>query len=202
MAEQSSDQESQLRDVFHISQSGFACGGSLKVADPPGKPNNGSSDESLAISPITIRWDGSSVEKITLPVTDTETSASQLNALLATCAPASFGHNGKDVLDETYRKATKLDDDQFSSSFHPHDCGIVDAIAQSLLPLVFDTDSESQPIQSGVVTARLYKLNVYSAPLGKFKTHVDTPRGPRQFGSLVVCLPCEHEGKSCSPLRW
>jgi hypothetical protein len=24
--------------------------------------------------------------------------------------------------------------------------------------------------------------------------HVDTPRSELQFGSLVVCLPCEHEG--------
>jgi hypothetical protein len=35
---------------------------------------------------------------------------------------------------------------------------------------------------------------VYSGPSGKFKRHVDTPRSPHQFGSLVVCLPVEHEG--------
>lgn len=35
---------------------------------------------------------------------------------------------------------------------------------------------------------------VYSAPSGKFHAHVDTPRGPQQFGSLVVCLPYAHEG--------
>lgn len=27
-----------------------------------------------------------------------------------------------------------------------------------------------------------------------FHPHVDTPRGSRQFGSLVVCLPCVHSG--------
>ena len=27
-----------------------------------------------------------------------------------------------------------------------------------------------------------------------FKAHVDTPRSPMQFGSLVVCLPVEHQG--------
>lgn len=27
-----------------------------------------------------------------------------------------------------------------------------------------------------------------------FKAHVDTPRSPTQFGSLVVCLPVEHQG--------
>lgn len=37
-------------------------------------------------------------------------------------------------------------------------------------------------------------MQVYSGPSGKFKTHVDTPRSPAQFGSLVVCLPLEHCG--------
>lgn len=27
-----------------------------------------------------------------------------------------------------------------------------------------------------------------------FKSHVDTPRSDLQVGSLVVCLPCEHQG--------
>lgn len=35
---------------------------------------------------------------------------------------------------------------------------------------------------------------IYSAPSGKFKAHVDTPRSLAQFGSLVVCLPSQHEG--------
>ncbi|GAB7332510.1 hypothetical protein MBLNU13_g04301t2 [Cladosporium sp. NU13] len=42
--------------------------------------------------------------------------------------------------------------------------------------------------------AELYKLNVYSAPNGKFKPHVDTPRSEYQIGSLVVSLPSPHEG--------
>lgn len=35
---------------------------------------------------------------------------------------------------------------------------------------------------------------IYAAPSGFFKSHVDTPRSPSQFGSLVVALPCEHKG--------
>ena len=38
------------------------------------------------------------------------------------------------------------------------------------------------------------RIKVYSAPSGKFKPHVDTPRGEDQIGSLVICLPSEHEG--------
>lgn len=37
-------------------------------------------------------------------------------------------------------------------------------------------------------------LQLYSGPSGKFKPHLDTPRSPDQFGSLVVCLPLEHRG--------
>lgn len=35
---------------------------------------------------------------------------------------------------------------------------------------------------------------MYSGPRGRFRAHVDTPRSASQFGSLVVCLPTEHEG--------
>ena len=37
-------------------------------------------------------------------------------------------------------------------------------------------------------------VQIYSGPSGKFRPHVDTPRSPRQFGSLVVCLPHPHRG--------
>lgn len=103
---------------------------------------------------------------------------------------------------------------EFSTSFCPYDYGIVDAVAQALLPGIARPDvltgENSSPEHWGVV-AELYKLNVsislilkdftqanilqvYSAPSDKFKPHVDTPRGFTQFGSLVVCLPNPHEG--------
>lgn len=37
-------------------------------------------------------------------------------------------------------------------------------------------------------------MQVYQGPSGFFKPHVDTPRSELQFGSLVVSLPCYHEG--------
>lgn len=43
-------------------------------------------------------------------------------------------------------------------------------------------------------TKFLSRPKVYSGPSGKFKPHVDTPRGNSQIGSLVVCLPLLHEG--------
>lgn len=39
---------------------------------------------------------------------------------------------------------------------------------------------------------------MYSAPGGKFKAHVDTPRNKDQIGSLVVSLPSAHQGGQLS----
>ncbi|KAL2064514.1 hypothetical protein VTL71DRAFT_3651 [Oculimacula yallundae] len=117
-----------------------------------------------------------------------------------TCLPATFGFNNRDVLDETYRKAGKLDAENFSTSFHPADFGVLDAIGQCLLPgLGLKADCMKMGLGKGRgahwgVRAELYKLNVYSGPSGMFQKHVDTPRGAAQFGSLVVCLPCTHKG--------
>lgn len=40
----------------------------------------------------------------------------------------------------------------------------------------------------------LISIQIYSAPSGKFKKHVDTPRATDQMGSLVICLPSPHKG--------
>ncbi|KAF7902857.1 hypothetical protein EAF00_002759 [Botryotinia globosa] len=82
----------------------------------------------------------------------------------------------------------------FPIDFHPHDYGVLDVIAQTLLEDVSQTDFLRNRGDHRGVLAELYKLNIYSGPSGKFKAHVDTPRGTRQFGSLVVCLPYSHQG--------
>ena len=58
----------------------------------------------------------------------------------------------QDVLDETYRKAGKLDASDFSPKLDVRGRGIVDKICSFLL--------EGYTAQRGVV-AELYKLNVY-----------------------------------------
>jgi hypothetical protein len=60
--------------------------------------------------------------------------AAGLLTLNSSCQPASFGLNGEDVLDASYRKATKLDRSAFSIDFCPYEMGIIDTIAQMLLP--------------------------------------------------------------------
>ncbi len=78
----------------------------------------------------------------------------ELAALQQDCQPASFGYQGKDVHDETYRKASKMDRSAFSSDFCPYELGIVNTIAQVLLP------EKSEGFRTSGVRAELYKLNV------------------------------------------
>ncbi|KAL8772410.1 MAG: hypothetical protein Q9209_002361 [Squamulea sp. 1 TL-2023] len=166
----------------HAATATFACGGSV--------PLNGNSKDKVPRD-VTVRWDPNDYRdhhKISFPLPENDTA---LARLVQHCQPATFGLGGRDVLDEDYRKASKLDSTAFSTNFHPHDCGIVDAVQQILMP---STLSQNESAGPHGVRVELYKLNIYSAPSGKFLSHVDTPRGLTQFGSLVVCLPCAHEG--------
>lgn len=67
------------------------------------------------------------------------------------CQPATFGVNQKDVYDESYRKAGKLDEENFASKFILQNSGLLDIVRSELL--------EGQ--NNKAITAELYKLNVY-----------------------------------------
>lgn len=146
----------------HAATATFACGGSVPIIDEsaglvvdPGK---------LAVcSPVKIRCDTSLVHNrayMIFPYHDSKARFDEeLQALLRKCGRATFGIGGRDVLDEGYRKASKLDASQFSSNFHPHDCGILDSIQQVLLP---STVRGGLELGGGPqsIKAELYKLNV------------------------------------------
>ena len=203
-------------DFLRLSTSNFACGGSLKIStqETGTSTNSPSILRSPTNPPIVLRWDSEKGGcKTQFPPNDNsiDPSYSNLADLVRDCSPATFGHEGKDVLDEQYRKAAKLDNTQFSTNFNPHDSGIIAAITQVLLPSFAkpkptSSSNSPQPDQrqeyistdQSSLSTELYKLNIYSAPSGKFKAHVDTPRGPNQFGSLVVCLPYTHQGNNLS----
>lgn len=148
----------------------FACGGKLPL-DPAQNDN------------VTIRFGPHGTgSKLSLPY---KTADPAFQQLITNCDPASFGLGGKDVFDETYRKAEKLDTDDFCTDFCPYTLGLVNIVNQLLVPSINEKRS---------VRAELYKLNVYSGLSGKFKAHVDTPRSEMQVGSLVVCLPSPFAG--------
>lgn len=146
----------------HAATATFACGGSVPLSELS-TGNFGPGVQNL-LSSVTIRWDSKDSyykqSKISFPLPHhDDVSRKMLNFLLHYCEPATFGVGGRDVLDEKYRKAGKLDTSQFSTNFHPHDCGILDAIQQILLP---STIRGGQGIGIGPqgVRAELYKLNV------------------------------------------
>ena len=124
-----------------------------------------------------------------------------MEQLAQACEPASFGKNHENVLDETYRKAGKMDSESFSPMLDLSHTDLVEIVRGYLL--------EGHQSTKNIKT-ELYKLNVYGTHFifirlhmilcccpGKgsfFKSHVDTPRGKKMFGSLVVVFPTPHEG--------
>lgn len=75
-----------------------------------------------------------------------------------------------------------LDPKTFTTSFQLCDTDILGDIRLLLAP-----DAPS-------IRAKLYKMNISTAPSGCFKAHMDTPHGGNIFGSLVVCLPSHFTG--------
>lgn len=105
-----------------------------------------------------------------------------LQQMLESSAVASFGRGKELVVDKDYRDAYALDPEKFTTSFHLSNTRILGEIRLVLVPDVLN------------IRAELYKMNIYKAPTGCFKAHVDTPRSGNMFGSLVVCLPSQFSG--------
>lgn len=152
----------------HAATATFACGGSVPLSDLS-TSNFGPDAQNFSRS-VTLRWDSEDSyrehSKIAFPLLHHDyLSRRALDSLLRHCQPATFGLDGRDVLDERYRKAAKLDTSEFSTNFHPHDCGILDSVQQILLP---STIRGGQGVGIGPqgVRAELYKLNVCASRQG------------------------------------
>lgn len=147
----------------------FCCGGRIPIANDGEQPfENISVHQRPSTSPpVIVRWDrpgGQTIHKLTLPsVRGADKATPGVEELVEHCSPATFGHKGEEVLDESYRKAVKLDSCQFSTNFNPHDVGIISAVTQVLLPQIAVPQSDGDAIifseHLGIV-AELYKLNV------------------------------------------
>ncbi len=76
----------------------------------------------------------------------------QLENLFKACEAATFGLDQRDVLDESYRKAGKMNVNRFGINFSPFESGILDIVSDFLLRC-----------HSGKTALKmeLYKLNVY-----------------------------------------
>ena len=188
----------ELKEALDGTTSNYVCGGFINVN--PAWDGIPTRTQLSMCPPIVVRFDGDGATKLTFPIDLHSLEQNALDQLLQGSDQATFGYKGKDVLDESYRKATKLDSSKFSTNFHPHDYGIIDAIRQTLFSTLVGPLATGEYLKETMegfgVISQLYKLNVYSAPSGKFKSHVDTPRAAEQFGSLVVCLPHPHQGQT------
>ena len=75
-----------------------------------------------------------------------------LNELEQACEAATFGRAQETVLDESYRKAGKMDLENFVSALEIDNTGLLDVVRAGLLT----GEQEDKPVR-----AELYKLNVY-----------------------------------------
>ncbi|KAJ7650769.1 hypothetical protein FB45DRAFT_1018152 [Roridomyces roridus] len=108
----------------------------------------------------------------------------ELVELTAACQKATFGVGGKDVFDESYRKAGKMDVNNFTLRFD------VASLLKTISPEILQGRNADD---SQFLRAEMYKLNVYG-PGSFFKAHQDTPRSEEMIASLVVVFPTAHEG--------
>ena len=104
-----------------------------------------------------------------------------LSGLIEASSAASFGVGAKTVTDATYRDALKLEPESFLSNIELSNTSILPLLLKTLVPNMRS------------IRAQLYKLNIYRTG-GHFRPHVDTPKSPEMFGSLVLCLPTQFSG--------
>ncbi|TRM62146.1 hypothetical protein BD626DRAFT_500060 [Schizophyllum amplum] len=93
----------------------------------------------------------------------------QLRLLEKACEPATFGPG-------------KMDVDNFSTNYDPTRSGILELVQNELVGK-----------GGSKLVLEMYKLNVYGKD-SFFKSHKDTPRGTKSFGTLVMVFPAPHEG--------
>ena len=129
-----------LRSVLQGTEGAGNCcvGGRIPIGDGVGGGEFGAEEEKGVVAPITVRFDKSdgSVARVQFPPLPIRNNDSGLEDLLRACSPLSpssaFGGSrrgeggGVGSLDAKY----------FSTDFHPHDCGILDTVAQRLLPQI------------------------------------------------------------------
>ncbi|KAI4729404.1 hypothetical protein E4T49_02837 [Aureobasidium sp. EXF-10728] len=141
--------EQQLLEAFSSAlgesdnQSTFACGGHIPVIlDSTNLPEDKKVgiasqvfNQVITTRPVTIRY-GAPGQGQTLRLPNNTTKDPAFLDLISACEPATFGREGRDVYDEQYRKATKLDITDFCTDFCPYETGIIDIVSQLLMPSV------------------------------------------------------------------
>jgi hypothetical protein len=161
-----------LRPVFQGGHGGNWCvGGSIAVEGGGDFPSS-----SVRVPPIIIRFDkpDGSTSKVQFPLVE-KRSGSGFQELLRACTPSALGRS------EGSERVGELDVQNFSTDFHPHDCGIIDTIAQTLIPGIERSRLEKgkewveRRDELSEVKAELLRLNVSLTPW-KMKTLANVGR--------------------------
>lgn len=84
-----------------------------------------------------------------------------------------------------------VDSRQISTTFHPHDYGILDAVAQALLP---ESVVSKKPLGARGVSARLRGMYVHGGLSIPVCEGLLASSNVGSFGILLVCLPRQHLG--------
>jgi hypothetical protein len=127
-----------LRSVLQGTEGGGNCcvGGRVPIGDGVDGQEFGSEEEEGGVAPITVRFDKSdgSVARLHFPPLPIRNNYSGLEDLLRACSPSLPSSALKSNRRQDWGGAGSLDARHFSTDFHPHNCGILDTIAQTLLP--------------------------------------------------------------------
>ncbi|KAJ7876936.1 hypothetical protein B0H14DRAFT_3436396 [Mycena olivaceomarginata] len=125
-------------------------------------------------------------DTVAVPGASTSENAREedLLGLAAACDQATFGVNQKDVLDESYRKAGKMELSKFAARLDVVASGLVDAISADILEGQ-DADGDK------ILRAELYKLNDQTRSSKRIKIR---RAGETMIGSLVIIFPTSHTG--------
>ncbi|KAH8663458.1 hypothetical protein BGZ60DRAFT_432615 [Tricladium varicosporioides] len=182
-----------------------------------------SSKAPITSPPVILRFDTSSDHgrKLNLPP-ETEDDRgkgkkkTEIEDLLVACTPelAEDEKSGRSSRGRSKKSSAKMHKDRFSVNIHPADLGIVDTIKQILLPEVKlsagsnDLSEKGKSIWEGSgkeswrerqehwgVRAELSELSVYFSSSSNSQKQFDTPpRRGAHFGTLIICLPSQHQG--------
>lgn len=144
-----------------LAQSLPYCGGSFELPSDSFELYYGRENaKCVCVGPLSLPLDLlTRIADRFLNLSKTANNPDALNSLQSACEPARFGRNTETVLDETYRKAGKLDTSEFLVRLDVVKSGLLDVVCSSLL-------SGDKSRRS--VTAELYKLNVYGEYCARF----------------------------------
>ncbi|CAK4008688.1 hypothetical protein B0A50_05709 [Lecanosticta acicola] len=132
----------------------FTCGGKIPMVLTSTRDEAGNltprthakvHEQRITTKPITIRWGADGMGRL---VSFPGHSEGTLQHLVSDCQPATFGRKGKDVYDESYRRAGAMSTENFMSDFCPYEAGIMDVVTQMLVPdISCDLDRPAPPTE-------------------------------------------------------